>query len=255
MIVTKLQGGLGNQLFQWAVSRNLSIKYNTDYYFEKSYFMNNNKGIVSKFDLELTNLNLYIKENSISKLPVINDNFKFQNIPDNSFLDGYWQSEKYFIDSENQIRNDLGINKDIYSYIIHKYPVLSENTVSIHIRRGDYTKLQHIHPLQSIDFYEKAYDIINDKSINILVFSDDIEWCKQNIKFDNITYIEGETNIVDMYIMSLCNHNIIANSSFSWWGAWLNENKNKKVIAPLNWFGSSSTLYTGDIISEKWIKI
>jgi hypothetical protein len=249
MIVTKLQGGLGNQLFQWAVSRNLSIKYNTNYYFETKYFKS------SKFKIELTNLNIDIKENSIITLPVINDNFKFQNIPDNSFLDGYWQSEKYFIDSENQIRNDLEINKDIYSYIIHKYPVLNENTVSMHIRRGDYTKLQHIHPLQSIDFYEKAYDIINDKSINILVFSDDIEWCKQNIKFDNITYIEGETNIVDMYIMSLCKHNIIANSSFSWWGAWLNRNKNKKVIAPINWFGPSSNYYTGDIISEKWIKI
>jgi len=136
-----------------------------------------------------------------------------------------------------------------------KYNILNKDTVSIHVRRGDYTNLQHIHPLQSIEYYENAYNIIDDKSINVLVFSDDIEWCKNNIKFENITYIEGETNIVDMYIMSLCTHNIIANSSFSWWGAWLNNNKNKKVIAPINWFGSQSNLYTGDIIPKKWIII
>lgn len=254
MIITKLQGGLGNQLFQWAVSKRLSLKYNTEYYFETSYFRNSNQGIVSRFELELTNLKLDIKESSI-KLPVVNDNFKFQNIPDNSFLDGYWQSEKYFIDCENEIRNDLEIPKDIYSYIIHKYTILNKNTVSLHIRRGDYTNLQHIHPLQTIEYYKNAYDIISDESINVLVFSDDINWCKENIKFDNITYIEGETNIVDMYIISLCTHNIIANSSFSWWGAWLNNNENKKVIAPLNWFGSDSSFYTGDIIPEKWIKI
>jgi hypothetical protein len=255
MIVTKLQGGLGNQLFQWAISKRLSLKYNTEYYFETSYFKKDNQGLVSKFELEITNLNLDIKENSISMLTTITDNFEFKEMPDNVFLDGYWQSEKYFIESENEIRKDLEIPKHIKSYIMNKYNILNKDTVSIHVRRGDYTNLQHVHPLQSIDYYENAYDIIGDTSINVLVFSDDIDWCKVNIKFDNITYIEGETNIVDMYIMSLCNHNIIANSSFSWWGAWLNKNKNKKVIAPINWFGPSSNFYTGDIIPKKWIKI
>jgi len=256
MIVTKLQGGLGNQLFQWAISKSLSLKYNTDYYFETSYFINNNQGMVSKFELELTKINIDIfNYHSINKLTTITDNFKFNEIPDNVFLDGYWQSEKYFIESENEIRKDLEIPEHIKSYIINKYNILNKDTVSIHVRRGDYTKLQHIHPLQSIEYYKKAYDIINDNSINVLVFSDDINWCKENIKFNNITYIEGETNIVDMYIMSLCTHNIIANSSFSWWGAWLNNNENKKVIAPINWFGSDSSFYTGDIIPEKWVKI
>jgi hypothetical protein len=255
MIITKLQGGLGNQLFQWAISKSLSLKYNTDYYFETSYFMNKNKGVVSKFELELTNLNIDIKENSISTLTTITDSFEFKEIPDNAFLDGYWQSEKYFIENENEIRSNLEIPKHIKSYIMNKYNILNKETVSIHVRRGDYINLQNIHPLQSIDYYENAYDIINDNSINVLVFSDDINWCKENIKFNNITYIEGETNIIDMYIMSLCTHNIISNSSFSWWGAWLNDNKNKKVIAPINWFGPKSNFYTGDIIPEKWIRI
>jgi hypothetical protein len=255
MIITKLQGGLGNQLFQWAVTKSLSIKYNTEYYFDNYYFSLKKNDDVSKFTLDIENIVNININNYVGKLPIIYDDFIHKDISDNSILDGYWQSEKYFIEIEDIIRNELEINLDTYNYILNKYPIINENTLSIHIRRGDYTKLQHIHPLQNLDYYKKAYDIINDNSINVLVFSDDIEWCKNNIKFDNITYIEGETNIVDMYIMSLCKHNIIANSSFSWWGAWLNKNKNKKVIAPINWFGSSSNFYTGDIIPEKWIRI
>ena len=257
MIVTKLQGGLGNQLFQWAVSKRLSEKYNTEYYFDLSYFNTSSTGLVSKWNLEIEKLNLDFKTFQIEKMNLksITDNFHYQEIDNNSFLDGYWQSEKYFIEIEKLIREDLKIEKSLKNYIINKYPILNENAVSLHVRRGDYLNLQNYHPIQTIDYYNKAYDIINDLNINVVVLSNDINWCKENIKFDNITYIEGETNIVDLYIMSLCKHNIIANSSFSWWGAWLNENKNKKVIAPINWFGPSSTLYTGDIISEKWIKI
>lgn len=254
MIVIKLQGGLGNQLFQWAIGRSLSTKYKTNLYFDTSYFYNKQIGVVSKWDMDISKL-VEINEMNNNSLRIISDNFYYQDISDNSFLDGYWQSEKYFIDIEEHIREKLKISDNDREEILNRYPILEKNTVSIHVRRGDYKNLQHIHPLQSIEYYKNAYNIINDNSINVLVFSDDINWCKENIKFNNITYIEGETNIVDMYIMSLCTHNIIANSSFSWWGAWLNNNENKKVIAPLNWFGSDSSFYTGDIIPEKWIKI
>jgi len=251
MIVTKLQGGLGNQLFQWAVTRYLSIKYNTDYKFELSYFNSNG------WKLELNNFkNIVVEElDKQISLKIVNDDFNFKIIEDNSFLNGYWQSEKYFTEIDSIIREDLKIEDSLMNYIINKYPIINENTVSLHVRRGDYIKSNNYHPIQDIKYYEKAYDIINDKSINVLVFSDDIEWCKQNLKFDNITYIEGETNIIDMYIMSLCKHNIIANSSFSWWGAWLNTSANKKVIAPINWFGTQANLYTGDMVPEKWIII
>jgi hypothetical protein len=251
MIVTKLQGGLGNQLFQWAVTRYLSVKYNTDYNFELSYFR------LMDWELELNKFKkIKIEEyNKPISLQMVTDNFNFKIIEDNSFLNGYWQSEKYFTEIDSLIREDLKIEDDLMNYIINRYPILNENTVSLHVRRGDYIKKSNWHTIQNIDYYKRAYDIINDNSINILVFSDDINWCKDNFKFDNITYIEGEKNIVDMYIMSLCKHNIIANSSFSWWGAWLNNNKNKKVIAPVNWFGPQANIYTGDIIPKKWMII
>jgi hypothetical protein len=251
MIVTKLQGGLGNQLFQWAATKYLSIKYNTDYKFELSYFQ------LMGWELELKKFKKIIIEeyNTPISLKIVTDDFNFKNIEDNSFLNGYWQSEKYFNEIDNLIRQDLKIEDNLKNYIINKYPILNQNTISLHVRRGDYIRLNNYHPIQNLDYYKKAYDIINDNSINILVFSDDINWCKENIKLDNILYIEGETNIVDMYIMSLCTHNIIANSSFSWWGAWLNSNENKKVIAPINWFGPQANLYTGDIIPKKWITV
>ena len=251
MIVTKLQGGLGNQLFQWAVTKSLSIKYDSEYSFELSYFKS------SGWDIELDKFKKIVLDeydNKIS-LNLISDNFYFKEIPNNSFLNGYWQSEKYFIGVENLIRDDLKIEENLKNYILSKYPVLNENTVSLHVRRGDYLNSQDYHPVQAIDYYNKSYDIINDSNINVIVLSNDIDWCKENLKFNNILFIENEVNIIDLYIMSLCKHNVIANSSFSWWGAWLNENKNKKVISPSKWFGEKGNIYTGDIIPNSWIMI
>lgn len=259
MIVTKLQGGLGNQLFQWAVSKSLSNKYNTDIYFETSYFIGISSGPVTKWELDIDKLNIDVNTsmgNTLDKkLSIVNDNFHFQEIENDSFLDGYWQSERYFKDIEPEIRELLKMPIETKEYILEKYPILNSNTVSMHIRRGDYINLQNYHPLQTLEYYEKAYNILNESNINVIIFSNDIEWCKSNLFFENMTFIENETNITDLYIMSLCKHNIIANSSFSWWGAWLNENKDKKVIAPTIWFGNSSNLYDGDIIPEKWIRI
>ena len=90
---------------------------------------------------------------------------------------------------------------------------------------------------------------------NFIIFSDDIKWCKNNFIGDKFTFIEGEKDYIDLWLMSLCNHNIIANSSFSWWGAWLNQNPNKKVIAPINWFGPEKKLNPKDIYCKNWIKI
>ncbi len=251
MIIVKLQGGLGNQLFQWAVGKSLSIKYNTEFYFNTSYFQIPKGSIVSKWDMDISKI-VDIKVNNDNSLKVINDDFYYKDIEDNSFLDGYWQSEKYFKDSNI---SELFINDHDKIQLLSRYPVLETNTVSIHVRRGDYLNLQDYHPVQTIDYYEKAYSLINDENINVIVLSNDIQWCKDNFKFKNMTFIENESNITDLRIMSLCKHNIIANSSFSWWGAWLNNNKDKKVIAPINWFGPQANLYTGDIIPEKWIKI
>ena len=134
-----------------------------------------------------------------------------------------------------------------------KYPI-DENNISIHIRRTDYVTSNGYHPVQSIEYYKQAIEIIGDYD-NIFVFSDDINWCKENLKFDNMIFVDGNDDVEDMWLMSICNHNVIANSSFSWWGAWLNNNPDKKVIAPNNWFGSQTNLNTNDLIPNTWIKI
>lgn len=258
MIITKLQGGLGNQLFQWAVSKSLSIDYNTDYYFDLSYFYNQPiGGLVTQWKLDLYKFKkIQIKElNNSLNLSHIGDNFNYKKILNNSYLNGYWQSEKYFKNNENDIRNDLEIDENLKNYITNKYPILNENTLSIHVRRGDYVNLTDYHALQSIEYYKNGYDIINDNNINVLIFSDDINWCEKNLNFNNTHFIKNENNITDLYMMSMCKHNIIANSSFSWWSAWINLNSDKKIISPNKWFGDKNNLNTGDIIPEKWIKI
>lgn len=258
MIITKLQGGLGNQLFQWAVTRNLSLKYNTEYFFDLNHIPKSHPGVTSRgIDIDKFE-KLSIKPmTSRPNLPTMVDKFTYYNIPDNSYLDGYWQSEKYFKENELIIREELSIPHKLKTNLIEKYSFLKEETIGIHVRRGDYLHLSNYHPIQTVEYYKKAYDLIGVKNINVVVVSDDIQWCKNNLNFENIHFIEGESNISDLYIMSLCNHNIISNSTFSWWGAWLNINLNKKVIIPDKWFGPtlSSSLPSDDIYCENWIRL
>jgi hypothetical protein len=257
MIITKLQGGLGNQLFQWAVTRNLSLKYNTEYFFDLNYIPKSHPGVTSRgVDIDKFEKLSIIPMGSKPNLPSMVDKFIYYEIPDNSYLDGYWQSEKFFKENESIIREELEIPQKLKSNLIEKYPFLMEETLSIHVRRGDYVNLPNHHPAQTINYYQSAYDLIGIKGINVVVVSDDIQWCKDNLNFENIHFIENETNISDLYLMSLCNHNIMSNSTFSWWGAWLNTNPNKKVIIPSVWFGSTlSSLPSEDIYCENWIRL
>lgn len=255
MIITKLQGGLGNQLFQWAISKSLSIDYNTDFYFDLSYFISNTPKGVSKRELDINKIN-NIKINEYKEkeknIKYLRDNFTIKKINNNTYLDGYWQSEKYFKHNENIIKNELNINVVNKNYILNKYKFLNEDTLSIHVRRGDYLNLKDKHPIQSLDYYNNGYDYINDNNINVVVLSDDIDWCKKNLKYNNIYFIENEINIIDLYIMSLSSHNIISNSTFSWWGSWLNNNKNKKIIAPKKWFGDKLPNNNKEIYCNNW---
>lgn len=257
MIITKLQGGLGNQLFQWAVTRNLSLKYNTEYFFDLNHIPKSHPGVTSRgIDIDKFE-NLSINEMKHNpNLPTMVDKFYYYDIPNNSYLDGYWQSEKYFKENESIIRKELRIPQELKHSLIEKHPFLKEDTVSIHVRRGDYVHLPNHHPIQTVEYYKSAYDLIGINDINVVVVSDDIQWCKDNLNFGNTHFIENSSNINDLYIMSLCNHNIMSNSTFSWWGAWLNENPNKKVIIPDVWFGSTlSSLPSDDIYCENWIRL
>ncbi len=133
----------------------------------------------------------------------------------------------------------------------------SDNTCSIHVRRGDYLNSPNHHPVQNMNYYMKAIKQMPKDSI-FLIFSDDISWCKANFPDvpEKFIFVEGNADYEDLLLMSLCKNNIMCNSTFSWWGAWLNKNPNKKVIAPSVWFGPAYANHnTEDLYCEGWIKI
>jgi len=181
---------------------------------------------------------------------------------ENICIQGFFQTEKYFSNIRNQILTDFTITKPLNKnnqQILEK--IISTNSVSVHFRRGDYTKerVAKIFGTCSENYYKKAIKIIQNKSeknITLFIFSDDIKWVKNNIKFDNKTFFvdvnSGKQGIYDLILMKNCKHNIIANSSFSWWGAWLNENLNKIVIAPTPWMENTEN---NDLIPENWILV
>ncbi len=264
MIISKLQGGLANQLFQWAYGKHLSIKYQTPLFFDISFYQNqgndtNREFALNKFpDLTYNILPLnWRKSLNTGQIATIRDNFNYYALDIVSekkyYLDGFWQSEKYFKESENEIRKELQPDADFKIRLINILPTNS-NIVSMHIRRTDYFKSKGFHPIQSIEYYTKALDIIGEYDF-IFVFSDDISWCEENLKFKNMIFIKGQSDIEDMLLMSMCTHNIIANSTFSWWGAWLNSNPDKIVVAPSQWFGNKVKLNTIDIIPDNWVRI
>jgi hypothetical protein len=258
MIISKLQGGLANQIFQWAIARNLSIEYNKPFYLDLNFY--NNQINVTKRNFSLNkfkkiHFNIYnnLDENVFSRLE---DNFYYKEIicdeNTNYYLDGYWQSEKYFKKNQKIIREDLSIDEKQKTEILLKYPQLLLNTISLHIRRTDYVSSNGFHPLCTISYYQNAINIINNYDY-IFVFSDDINWCKLNLNFPNMIFVENQGEIDDLYMMSLCKNNIISNSSFSWWGAWLNENGDKKIFYPRKWFGEFTNINTLDICPNDWV--
>ncbi len=266
MIITRLCGGLGNQIFQWAIAQNLAYKYDTDFYCDLDHFKGLSlytedrikerpNSVVTAWGLELhkTNVSAQFVTAGAHGLKQVDENHAPANIEDNSYLSGFWQSEKYFIDNESKIRSKLDMTEEQKDNIYSIYPFLKDSSaLSLHVRRGDYVNIQHVHPCQTGEYYDKALEEIGQIE-NILVFSDDIHWCKQNFKYDNMVFAEKQDNITDLYTMSLCSHNIIANSSFSWWGAWLNKNENKKIIAPRKWFSNAAE--SQHIIPNNWAKI
>lgn len=165
---------------------------------------------------------------------------------------GYFQSHKYFDKHRSEILKDLNI-EDLKSQVKEKYGDFSD-FVSIHVRRGDYLSLSDYHYNLQMDYYKKAIQSF-DENTSFLIFSNDLEWCKENFNFLNsVSFSETEEDWEDILLMSTCRDNIIANSSFSWWGAWLNTNEQKKVIAPKKWFGPKyKHNNTKDLIPQNWI--
>ena len=259
MISCKLTGGLGNQMFQIAATHALALRNNDTAGFDLEGCYTPNQG----------NPSTKYRNNVLAKISDFKGpyrvsysepRFGYEELPyaPNLLLEGYFQSEKYFIDYKNEILDLFVIpDIDLIGDIFNNRRESKGNITSVHIRRGDYLKNLDFHQPCSVDYYKTAIESIGDS--NFLIISDDINWCKENFKGENIFFSDYKFNneLWDFTIMCLSDNNIIANSSFSWWGAYLNRNPNKKIIAPKkeNWFGLKGPKDTEDIIPNNWITI
>ncbi len=290
MIVVKLYGGLGNQMFQYAFGRYLSHKNKTKLVLDINSF---DMQKLRKYELNIFNFKTFFLTNTqrntfflpphasflnkaiyrLSKffynnIVVIEPRFSFSydllNISPRAYLEGYFQSEKYFIEIKEIIKKDFTFHSPLNIDNKNMLNIIKNtNSVSLHIRRGDYVlnpNTNRIHGICDIDYYFKSteYMCSNTENPIFFIFSDDMNWVKQNIKIKAehyyVDFNNSQNDFEDMRLMSFCKHNIIANSSFSWWGAWLNDNRNKIVIAPKKWFNDSSK-DTTDLIPSSWIRI
>lgn len=294
MIIIQLQGGLGNQMFQYAFARILAKRNSVTFKLDKSFFDTFSK----EQEFTQRNFELGIFENvckqasakeifKLTRLSFINKikkklgyNYKsniysepsldfhkealFIKVP--VYIKGYFQSYKYYENQEDLIRETFSFpieslddrNKALLSKL------RSETTISVHIRRGDYVtneKTQQFHGNCSLEYYSNAIALLASKTkeFTLVFFSDDSQWVKE--QFEDLPYsklfIDNNTNDnswIDLFLMSSCSHNIIANSSFSWWAAWLNTQPNKIVIAPKKWYANSER-NTNDLIPSQWIRL
>ncbi|HTK33037.1 MAG TPA: alpha-1,2-fucosyltransferase [Candidatus Paceibacterota bacterium] len=304
MIITRISGGIGNQLFQYAVGRALSLKNNTelkldthfyglniepDRSFKLSHFNipNIEALIATDADFKKTGIPNPIKQDLFSKIirkgfrtiesikpinkrkvvlePTFNFIPKVMDIRGDCYLSGVWQSEKYFTEFEAAIRKDFALKVPLSEKAAHvKRMMEASSSVSIHIRRGDQVKdpvLLKKHGELTKEYYSKALVYIQEKTggtpIRIFVFSDEIDWVKENMNFGTDAVYVSEYKIPDyeeLVVMSACTHHIIAKSSYSWWGAWLNPNNDKIVIAPKQRFGEASNV-AHDLIPESWVQL
>jgi hypothetical protein len=265
-ITTNHQGGLCNVMFKLSAAISLSLDNNVEYKFSNEFIRQIDKDIVcgGYDDYQIFYDNILRNIKFIDKLPLeyrIHNEPSFNYSPiqynkgENLLLSGYYQSEKYFINNKEFILNLFKPTKEIVDHILDVLPNIKDS-ISIHIRRGDYLNLQDYHPQQPIDYYMSAVKLLGvDK--NYLIFSDGLDDIKSWFDFlPNKQFITLGKNYLDLYAMSMCEHNIICNSTFGWWGAYLNENQNKKVIAPTKWFGpASSHINSSDIVPDTWIKL
>jgi hypothetical protein len=292
-------GGLGNQLFQYAIGRHLSIIGKTSLKLDLTQLEerpSSNTYVVRSYELDRYNLKVQIAEkkdiaffksdNSLTsrvfirikkRLRMINlikeDGFEFEpeifSSRKNIYLDGYWQSEKYFYQINEKIRDEITLKEDLLAEINNSpglrdvlIQIARTNSVAVHFRRGDYIRdpLLKKHYAECLpEYYNQAITLINTRTSlpRYFLFSDEPDWLKTTVYFrEQGTIIENNPAFIDLYLMSICKHNIIANSSFSWWGAWLNNNPQKIVIAPQKWFADEEVnKQTKDLIPDKWIRI
>jgi hypothetical protein len=273
-------GGLGNQIFQIFATISYGIKSGnqfkflslhklgggtttTRYTFWESFFSNLKPFLITELPLNVE----VIRENGFPYNVIPNSKLVKKDI----MLFGYFQSYKYFQNNYDVLCKVIGVEK-MKETLLEKVSLSNEylnNTIAMHFRIGDYKKVQHVHPLATYNFYERALSQIQllnlNTNLNIMYFceDDDVEDVlitinKLSTKFPNYTFIRGESSLQDweqMLLMSCCHHNIIANSSFSWWSAYFNSNNDKIVCYPSVWFGETINNDTKDLCPPDWVKI
>lgn len=253
-----INGRLGNQMFQYALLLGIKAKKGYDIVLEET--LPNDLEFIKNFNINACHFynKADIRYTSTYKEEFFHyDRRLFNKITPYTNLEGYFQSAKYFEHCEDLVRDQYTFRENISVQAKAFLDTLPSDTqkVSVHIRRTDYVGQPNFHPLASLEYYKLAMSKFTDKETTFIVLSDDIDWCRENFQGDNIVFTQNST-FVDLSIMSLCDHNIIANSSFSWWGAWLNRNPSKIVIAPKVWFGIYYFHYIiDDIYCNNWIKL
>jgi hypothetical protein len=274
-------GRLGNQMFQHAAIKGIARNRGFEYCIppHNPQIQIDNYGLLEAFEMKnVDHIKFSYNVIPIQEMQFHFDEKIFNECPDNSNIAGFFQTEKYFKHVEDEIRGDYTFKSDWLNPckdFMNQFD--NQEVVFLHVRRGDpnlvdkrgfkwaYVNLQDQHPVQPVEYYEKALEHFpND--MPVLVFSDSIEWCKEQelFKTDRFMFSEPEDKhddgalvpYLDLCLMSLCSHAIIANSSMSWWGAWLQKNPNKKIIAPKMWFGSTYSYHnTQDLYCDEWIVI
>ena len=269
MVVVRLRGGLGNQMFQYAAGRRLALQLGTELKLDATAYMagaNRHYSLTHfrvaaevatprKIDYWLGRGNVlarlsvrFFQRKSIQQ--VTEQNFRFDpevlTLPDNVYLDGYWQDERYFADASDQIRKDLSFHEPLRGRNAELATRIGSCTaVALHVRRGDYVdnpSTNAWHGVCSTTFYRNSIERINadcDDPV-FFVFSDDLAWARRNLPLPcNAVFVAGNDATqaaLDLHLMTLCRHHIIANSSFSWWGAWLAKHPDQIVLAPKHWY-------------------
>lgn len=289
MKIVKISGGVGNQLFQIAFGKYLSNVHGLQVYYDInteqniSYFTNRKPLILDLIpSLRILNFNQnrslffyrfkrFVIKNYLPKLTNLcvengNNQLMFNDdlIAKKKYFDGYWQSLIYIKPIEKLIRNEINFSNEVKNKCLKQLKTIRGSvSCSIHIRRGDYLnkKNSELFYLCDLNYYYKCIGIIQniESTVIFYVFSDDIEWAKQNLVAENLVFFSNENNnaLIDLYLMSNCNFNIISNSTFSWWGAWLNLNLNKKVICPSRWYKDNllNANAINNLIPEDWLLV